>query len=1043
MGKVNEKDQGESEKLFQTLAESSPNMIFINQGGNVIYANQTCVDKMGYSRKEFYDEDFDFMTLIAPEHRKFIRRMFKKHIEGKEVPLLEYTLLTKDKKKINALYSSKLIAYCSKPAILGTIIDITERKKIESALQKSKHEKAVILDSVEELISYQDREMRIVWANRAAADSVELSADELMGRKCYEVWPKRSEPCENCPVSRAIETGEPQNGEITTPNGRIWYIKGYPVTGEEGSVIGAVEVTLEITERKRSEEALKKTNRILTTLLENLPGMAYRCNNDSDWTMEFLSEACKELTGYDPHQLVNNEEISYNDLIHPEDQQYVWDGVQEGVRKKRPFKLEYRIVDSDGKVKWVWEQGRAVEYPEDEAAILEGIIMDITERKKAEQALEEHQENLEELVEKRTTELKQINQRLQSEIEDRKTAEEALRKSEEKYRTLLENIPQNIFYKDNESVYISCNENFARDIGLKPAEIVGKTDFDLFPEHLAVKYRHDDRRVLDAGDAVDIEELFIRDGEETWVRTIKKPVLDKEGNIIGILGIFWDITEEKQIRNEIYSLSQFRESIIENANVWLDVLDENSNVLIWNKAAEEISGYSREEVLAHNKIWEWLYPDEDYRKKITDKAAAIITKGEVVRDFETIIRTKGGEKRVISWNSRNLMDEKGKPMGSIALGRDVTEKKRAEEQINRLSLAVKTSIDGILITDLNGSIIDANEATLEMYGVHDKEKFLGKNSFELVTPKDRKKVVEDMREVREKGYTDISEYTVRDKHGNEIPVEMSVTLLKNQDGEAIGYIGIFRDISEKKKAQKALADSHEELRDTNEELKAFAYSVSHDLRAPLRAMEGFGQALMEDYRDDLDPTAEEYITRIINASKRMDELINDLLTYSRVSRGELTLRPVELKSLIDNVVGDMKHQIEQCNADIKLGKKIPKVIAHEGTLYRIIENIISNAIKFIPRGKKPKIKIYGEDRGKTLRLWIEDNGIGIQKDHYKRIFRVFERLHGRETYPGTGIGLAIVKKGVDKMDGRVGLESKIGEGTRFWIELKKTNNGSE
>lgn len=172
-------------------------------------------------------------------------------------------------------------------------------------------------------------------------------------------------------------------------------------------------------------------------------------------------------------------------------------------------------------------------------------------------------------------------------------------------------------------------------------------------------------------------------------------IIDKDENIkwveINSVKITWEgkpatlnflseITQRKQAEKEIRQLSQFQESIIDNANVWLDVLDAEANVVIWNKAAEEISGYSSEEVVGHDRIWEWLYPDEEYRNEITAQAAAIIEENEVVEDFETTIRCKDGQTRVISWNSRNLLDEDGNPIGSIALGRDITARKKAEEE---------------------------------------------------------------------------------------------------------------------------------------------------------------------------------------------------------------------------------------------------------------------------------------------------------------------------------------------------------------------------
>lgn len=227
------------------------------------------------------------------------------------------------------------------------------------------------------------------------------------------------------------------------------------------------------------------------------------------------------------------------------------------------------------------------------------------------------------------------------------------------------------------------------------------------------------------------------------------------------------------------------------------------------------------------------------------------------------------------------------------------------------------------------------------------------------------------------------------------------------------------------------------LRDANEELEAFAYSVSHDLRAPLRAMEGFAQALLEDYAGELDPQGEDYARRIMRAAQRMDRLIQDLLAYSRVSRMEIRRSPVRLRQAIEEALGNLAEEIQARGAQVAIEEPLPTVLAHRSVLVQAVTNLLSNAVKFVAHGVQPRVRIWAEERGERVRLWVEDNGIGIAPEHHERIFRVFERLHGVETYPGTGIGLAIVRKGVERMGGQVGVESEVGQGSRFWVELDR------
>lgn len=227
-----------------------------------------------------------------------------------------------------------------------------------------------------------------------------------------------------------------------------------------------------------------------------------------------------------------------------------------------------------------------------------------------------------------------------------------------------------------------------------------------------------------------------------------------------------------------------------------------------------------------------------------------------------------------------------------------------------------------------------------------------------------------------------------------------------------------------------------ELEVANQELDAFSYSISHDLRAPLRAMQGFTEALLEDYGGRLDAAGKDYAQRVVAASRRMDLLIQDLLAYSRLSRTELPLETVSVETVVDEVCAQMATELKSRGAEIGIDRPLARVMAHRAVFGQVLTNLLSNAVKFVGPTTAPRIRIRTDVRGDWVRLWVEDNGIGIPPEHQERIFRAFERLHGVEQYPGTGIGLAIVQRGIARLGGRVGVESAPAEGSRFWVELK-------
>jgi PAS domain S-box-containing protein len=229
----------------------------------------------------------------------------------------------------------------------------------------------------------------------------------------------------------------------------------------------------------------------------------------------------------------------------------------------------------------------------------------------------------------------------------------------------------------------------------------------------------------------------------------------------------------------------------------------------------------------------------------------------------------------------------------------------------------------------------------------------------------------------------------------------------------------------------------QQLEAVNQELEAFCYSVSHDLRAPLRAIQGFAQVLVEDYQSSLDDLGQEYLNRIKAAAAHLDTLILDLLAYSRLGRTQIQFAQVNLATVVEEILSELESELQETRGQVIVKTTLPVVRSQQNILKSVITNLITNGIKFVSADVHPVVQISAEERGEYVRLWVEDNGIGIAPEHQERIFGVFERLHGIESYVGTGIGLAIVKRGVESLNGRVGVFSNVNQGSRFWIELPK------
>jgi light-regulated signal transduction histidine kinase (bacteriophytochrome) len=271
------------------------------------------------------------------------------------------------------------------------------------------------------------------------------------------------------------------------------------------------------------------------------------------------------------------------------------------------------------------------------------------------------------------------------------------------------------------------------------------------------------------------------------------------------------------------------------------------------------------------------------------------------------------------------------------------------------------------------------------------------------------------------------------RDGRVIPVEAHSVVIYNEAGLRIGMRGVTMDISQRRRAQDALELYAEQLRRSNEELQQFAYVTSHDLQEPLRAITSYLQLIEERYRHQLDKDAKEFIDFAVEGAKRMKMLISDLLAYSRIDTHGKALEETDSQKVLDSVLGSFQLLIAENAITIRCDP-MPQLLADKIQLTQLFQNLISNAIKF--RGESPpELHIGAKRQGDSWLFSVSDNGIGIEQKYMTRIFELFQRLHAREEYEGTGIGLAICKKVVERHGGHIWVESEVGKGTTFYFTI--------
>jgi len=365
---------------------------------------------------------------------------------------------------------------------------------------------------------------------------------------------------------------------------------------------------------------------------------------------------------------------------------------------------------------------------------------------------------------------------------------------------------------------------------------------------------------------------------------------------------------------------------------------------------------------------------------------------------------------------------------------DAVDRLEAETRRNRFfSLAV----DMLAIAGFDGYFKQINPSWHKVLG-YPEEELKARPLIDFVHKDDR---AATMREISRLSLGSATEYFENRYHCSDGTFRWLGWTAAPFPAERLVYI-FARDITAQKQAEAEIQHLNQQLNqrvsdlvEVNKELEAFNYSISHDLRGPLRSMQGFASALLEECESELGEVGREYACRIVNSGRYMDTLLRDLLAYSRLTAAELTLAPIDLNPLLADVIEQLQNEIKEKGASVHVDPALDCVMGHAPTLRHVFANLIGNALKFIDGNAKPRVRLFTETAADSVRVWVEDNGIGIAAEHQSRIFGLFERLHSGPTYSGTGVGLAIVRKGAERMAGRVGVESKVGKGSRFWIEL--------
>jgi PAS domain S-box-containing protein len=455
----------------------------------------------------------------------------------------------------------------------------------------------------------------------------------------------------------------------------------------------------------------------------------------------------------------------------------------------------------------------------------------------------------------------------------------------------------------------------------------------------------------------------------------------------------------------------------------------------WNAGAERLKQYKALEIIG--KHFSIFYPQKDLAAGKPEMELRVAAQVGRFEDEGWRLR-KDGSRFWANVIITAVRDHDGSLLGFGKVTRDMTDRWDAER---RYRLLIEGVTDyAIYSLDKNGIISSWNSGA-ERIKQYSAEEVIGKHFSQFYTKEDAANGLpaKVLATAGREGHYEGEGWRVR-KDGSRFWSSVVVTPLRDEDGEIIGYSKITRDITDRMRLLEKIQHHADELEQrvtereqANTELEAFSYSVSHDLRAPLRAIEGFSDIILTDFGSQLPPPAIALLKNIVRSSVRMNRLVQDLLDYSRLNRIDIPTSTVNLAATLKDVCDQLP---EGSRDKVACAVQSPlNVCAHQATLTQVLFNLINNGLKFCTPGQTPHVEVAAHRGANSIVIEVRDNGIGIAKQHQERIFQVFERLHSTDAYPGTGIGLAIVKRGITRMGGTVRVESEPGKGSTFFISL--------
>ncbi len=760
----------------------------------------------------------------------------------------------------------------------------------------------------------------------------------------------------------------------------------------------------EIEERKRTEVALREAELRYRTLVEHLPVVTYRDAPNMEATALYVSPQIENLIGYSPDEWLDQPNL-WQELLHPEDYERVMTDVREYILRKNRSAIEYRMRTRDGRWVWVRDEADVLKDEHGDPLFVQGTLSDIT---------------------------------------DRIQAEQALRTSEEKFNKAFDFSPFPMAITSPTRGYLETNEAFLNLLGRTREEVIGQYGREVGFWAETEEQAQALEILRKEGGIRDFEFRFQKKSGEVGVGLTSAAMITINDDPCALVSVF-DLTQrlidEEALRN---SEDKFQKAFLFSP-IAMAISSPTRGYLDINDAFVKITGYTREETLGRFSADIRLWTDSQKHRK----TLGMIQEAGFARDIEIGFRKKSGEEGT-ALASGVLIEFENEQCILVSIY-DITDRKISEVALKaseeKFQKAFLSSPVSMMIDSPVKGILNVNQAFEALTGF-ERTSILGQDALDIGLWVNEEVWQQTIEMVGQQGSLHDFEFQFRKKNGEVRIGSLGVDQIEIENETC--YLASFQDITTRKETEETLKNINSalearvqnrtaQLKAANQELESFSYSISHDLRSPLRAINGFSRLLVEGYHDQLSSEAKRLLGLVQDNALKMGRLIDDLLAFSRLGRSPLQVMFVKPNELVDEVWESLTH--ERINRKIEMTvAELEPCQADPALLRQVFANLLSNAIKFTRPRELARIEV-GNHRIEGQNVYfVKDNGAGFDMEYSNKLFGVFQRLHHENEFEGTGVGLAIVQRIIHRHSGKIWAEAEPNKGATFFFTIPQAQN---